>query len=312
MLITETSEQGLRDIGANLKYTRFVRGEEQSGSLQQISTSVFDPLKDFSSVTLPAPDQALFNAGGTTPPLRPDEDTTLNNGIQTRNGFGFTASIINPGYGTVEGTFRTLETTDEVDLVSKPEVLVVDQGTATIKAGSQVPYQSVTTDTLNRQQLNIVFKDVGVNMVLVPRILTEKAIQLHLQTLNVSEVARIENLRGLDLPVFSQRSQTGLVMVPDGETLVIGGLTTRVIRKTDRQVPFVGSLPVVGTAFRSRESEANFTHLLIFITPTIVDLRTLADNADALSAVHFWRERGGEYRNSQAIENELAAMGKSK
>ena len=301
VLISETNEQGVRDIGANLNYTRFVRGEEQSGSVQQVSTSVFNPAGDFSGVTVPAPDQSLFNA-----PLRPDEDPPLTDGVQAREGFGLTASVINPGYGTIESTFRAAENSSDVDLVSKPEVLVVNGGVATIKAGGEVPYQNISYDNNGNGQLSITFESVGANLVIQPQVLSNDMIQLHLQQLDVSEVARIENLRGIDLPVFSKRSQTGFVTVPNGQTLVVGGLTSRVIRKTERRVPIVGAIPILGLPFRGRQSEANFTHLLIFVTPTVVNLRDLTEEASG--AMHFWRERGSEFQYTEDIEREVAAM----
>ena len=301
VLISETNERGARDVGANLKYTRFVRGEEQSGSLQEVQSQVLDPTRIFESVTLPAPDQTVFQ-----PPLRPDEDGKPATSIQSRAGFGLTASVISPGYGTIESYFRAAETTNDVSLVSKPEILVVDQGAATIKAGSQIPFQSVTYDAYGRAQLSIAFQDVGVNMVIVPKILPDNSVELNLQQLDVSEVARIENIRSLDLPVFSKRSQTGVVNVPNGQTLVVGGLSTRVLRKSERRVPIVGAVPLLGVPFRLRRSEAEFSHLLIFVTPTVVNLRDM--NEDVVNTMHFWRERGGEYSNTTEIERELGAM----
>lgn len=301
VLISETNEQGARKIGANLNYTRFVRGEEQSGSVQQVTSNVFNPAGDFSGVTVPAPDQALF-----APPLRPDESGTLQDGVQTREGFGLTASVISSGYGTVESTFRTVERTSDVDLVSKPEIIVVNGGLATIKAGGEVPYQSIDYDNKGDAQLGITFEAVGANLIIQPTVLSNNMVQLHLQQLEVSEVARIDNLRGIDLPVFSKRSQTGFVTVPDGQTLVVGGLTSRVIRNTERRVPIVGNIPILGAPFRSRNTEANFTHLLIFVTPTVVNLRDLSDRAEG--ALHFWRVRGSEFQNTGHIEREVAAM----
>jgi type II secretory pathway component GspD/PulD (secretin) len=301
VLISETNEQGARKIGANLNYTRFVRGEEQSGSVQQITTNVYNPISDFSGVTVPSPDQGLYN-----PPLRPDENSTLDDGVQSREGLGLTASVISPGYGTIESTFRTVERTSDVDLVSKPEIIVVNGGLATIKAGGEVPYQSIAYDNTGNSQLSITFEAVGANLVIQPTVLSNDMVQLHLQQLEVSEVARIDNLRGIDLPVFSKRSQTGFVTVPNGQTLVVGGLTSRVIRNTERRVPVVGSIPILGAPFRSRNSEANFTHLLIFVTPTVVNLRDMTDQASG--ALHFWRERGSEFKNTDSIEREIAAM----
>jgi general secretion pathway protein D len=289
----------------NLNFTRFVRGVEQSGSVQEVRTDVFSPINDFDRVTLPVPNQSLFNADGTTPPLRPDESGTLADGLQTRNGFGLTASVIDPGYGTVDSVFRAIERKNDVDLMSKPEVLVVNGGTATIKAGGQVPYQDVQFPK-GAPELSVQWKDIGVSMQIIPTILPNDFIQLQIQQLEVTDIARFENSRGVDLPVISKRSQTGFVHVPSGQTLVIGGLSSRVTRETERRVPIVGKLPLLGFPFRGRQSEADITHLLIFVSPTIVDLRNLTN--DAQNALQFWQQHGEEWKNTDRIKEEIAVM----
>ena len=70
--------------------------------------------------------------------------------------------------------------------------------------------------------------------------------------------------------MFAKRSQTGSVLVPNGQALVIGGLSSRVTRRTERRVPILGKVPVLGIAFRGRRSEVQNIHLLIFVSPTVV------------------------------------------
>ncbi len=299
--ISETNEKGLRNIGANLDYTRFVRQVEQQGSVQQVTTNLFDPSGDFSQVTLPSPSAPSPNSFN--PILRPDEDPRA--GVQTRQGAGMTFSIINSGYGTIDGAFRATEDQVDVDLISKPELLVVNAGLAEIKAGGQVPYQTVQY-TKGVPNLSVAWRDIGVVLKLQASILPSDFVQLHLQQLEVSDINSIENLRGVDLPVFSKRSQTGFVQVPNGQTLVIGGLSSRVVRKTERRVPILGRVPVLGMPFRHRRSDAEVTHLLVFVSPTIVDLR--APSKMGASAMSFWRARGSEWANADRIDNEVRVM----
>jgi general secretion pathway protein D len=297
--ISETSEQGLRDIGANLTYTRIVRGVEQSGSLQQVNTRMFDPVNPNYRVTLPVPEQTVFPA-----PMRPDLAGTPSDGLQTQGGAGLAFSIIETDTGTIEGVFRGIERTADVDLISKPELLVIDNMTAEIQAGGKIPYQDVKYDIQGVPRLDVQFRDIGVNMTLVPTILTDNRVQLHIQKLDVTDITRIDNIRGVDLPVFSTRSQTGKVVVPDGQTFVIGGLSSRVVRQGERRVPLIGALPLIGLPFRSRTSEADNTHLLVFVSPTIVDLRELTPSAQ--NAMDFWRDR--RWENTQRIESEMEGM----
>lgn len=298
--ISETNEEGLREVSANLTFKRFVRGEERSGSLQQINTQLFDPLSPLNTVTLPAPDPTMFN-----PPLRPDQTGNLNDGVQTQVGAGLTFNIVNTDRGSVEGIFRSLETQSDIDLISKPELLVVDGLTAEIHAGGRFPFQGLDFHAQTGvPNLHVQWRNIGVNMKITPKIRPDNIIELNIDTLEVSDIARIENIRGIDLPVFSKRSQTGLVLVPNGQALVIGGLSSRVTIRSERRVPFLGSIPILGIPFRSRKSETSNTHLLIFVSPTVVDLRDLTPTA--ANALDFWRERG--WRNTDEIENEIKAM----
>lgn len=300
MWISETTEQGLRDLGTNLRYTRFINGQEQNGAVQQLNTNVYEPQNDFGRVTLPTPDKTLFP---TT--LRPDNLTTTE-GLQAFSGFGLTAGLVRDNVGSLEAAFRGLERKSDLDLISKPEILVVNNGAAEIKAGGQVPYQDVKYNVYGVPQLNVSWQDVGVNMKLKPTVLPNNLVQVAFEQLDVTDVTRIENLRGVDLPVFAKRSQTGTYLVPNGQTLVIGGLSSRVERRGEKRVPLLGRLPVVGVPFRGRSNESNITHLLVFVAPTVVDLRGMND--DTFNALNFWRRRGGDWSNTERIEEEVQSL----
>ena len=298
--ISETNEKGIRDIGANLNFTRFVRGAEQSGSVQQVSSNMIDIEDRFGTAVMPYPDTALFGN-----PLRPDLDNNLADGLETHPGAGMEFSILSTDAGTIDGVFQSLEKRTDVDLISKPELLVANNMPATIKAGGQVPFQDVEYKK-GVPELQVNWEDIGVNLALTPTIMPNKFIQLNIEQLEVSDITRIDNLRGVDLPVFSSRQQTGIVFVPDGTTLVIGGLTSRAVRKSERRIPVIGNIPLIGIPFRSRKSDAEITSLLVFVSPTIVDLRAPTEQAE--SALNFWKERGSEWENRQRIEREVDAM----
>ncbi len=295
--ISETTEQGVRDLGANLTYTRFRDGvENPNDSLQQVNTNVFDPRDQNFTVTLPAPDQALFN-----PPLRPDQSGNPTDGIQTQSGAGLTFSLFKDDHGTIEGIFRSIERKADVDLISKPEVLVIEGKPAIIQAGGQVPFQSIAYDNKGNAQLNVAFKDIGVNINITPAAVSEDLIKLNINQLEVTDLARIDNIRGVDLPVISKRSQTGEVLVPDGQALGIGGLTSRIVRKSERRVPIIGRIPLLGIPFRGRTSEVSTTRLIIFVAPTLLDLRDL--KPAGISALRFWQE--DQWRNRERIDEEI-------
>lgn len=294
--ISETTEQGLRDIGTNLSYRR---NDDSGGPLQQVSTNLFDPLDPNFRVTLPAPDQTSFPV-----PLRPDLSGNVSDGVQTQSGAGMTFSIISSDIGRIDGVFRSIERNNDVDLISKPELLVIEGQPAKIQAGGKVPYQSLQYDNRGQPQLLVAFQSVGVNMNITPVIRPDNLVELNITELNVQDVTRIDNVRGIDLPVFAKRSQTGTVLVPNGQALVIGGLSSRVTRRTERRVPFLGKVPVLGIAFRGRRSEVQNIHLLIFVSPTVVDLRKMTPSSQ--TALDFWKN--GTWQSQPTIETEIDLM----
>ncbi len=298
--ISETNEQGLRDIGTNLSYTR---NADDGGPIQQVSTNVFDPLSPDFRVTLPAPDSSAF-----PPPFRPDLSGTLGDGVQTQSGAGMTFSIVSGDFGRIDGIFRSIERNNDVDLISKPELLVIDGMAADIQAGGKVPYQSIQYDTRGMAQTVVAFQNIGVNMNIVPTVRTDNLVELNIKTLNVTDVSRIDNVRGIDLPVFAKRSQTGIVLVPNGQALVIGGLSSRVTRRTERRVPILGKVPILGIPFRGRRSEVQNVHLLIFVAPTVVDLRKLTPSSQ--TALDFWKN--GNWQNQSTLETEIDLMQKER
>jgi type IV pilus assembly protein PilQ len=150
----------------------------------------------------------------------------------------------------------------------------------------------------------VTWRQVGVNLSIQPVILDDDMIEINLAKLNVVDRLPSSPIRGIDLPVFSTREQTGQVLVPNGQTLVIGGLSTRNVTKTERRIPLVGKMPVLGAPFRGRRVEARNSHLLIFLSPTIVDLRNL--RPEAISALNFWREE--KWKNLDRIEQEIEIM----
>ncbi len=120
--IGETNAQGLKDIGANLKYKRFIREEEQSGSVQQVNSNVADLANPLHSVVLPAPDMTdpVHPSDVFPAPMRPDRAGNASDGIQTQGGIGLQADIISSTNGTVNGVIRGIQRPSDPDLYSNP------------------------------------------------------------------------------------------------------------------------------------------------------------------------------------------------
>jgi general secretion pathway protein D len=314
--ISQTDENGARDIGANLNWTRYVRGVEQSGSVERVRTQTFTPSANTFDATMPAPDGNPYSDNVRLAPesrtnwttgnaLSADSSRPGEYNINTRRGAGLSFNIIDSDRGTLEGIFRAIEKTTDSDLISKPELLVNNAQNAMIKAGEEIPFQGVSlTPVTNVPILNIDWRQIGVNIDIKPTILSPELIQIDIVQLEVVDRLKATPIQGLQVPVFSTRSQNGSVLVPNTQTLVIGGLSSRVVRKAERRVPVIGVLPVIGIPFRGRSNEAYNSQLLIFISPTIVNLRE--DKQPMASALNFWKEV--EWTNRERIQQEIDLM----
>lgn len=305
----------MREIGSNLNYTRFVRGREQSGSVERVRTETFNATERDLRATLPAPDS---NPYPDNLRLTPESDTEWTPGttigadtsrpgeflINVQRGAGLTYTILDKDRGTIDGILRGIETTSDSDLMSKPELLISNNGMAEIRAGDEIPFQTVAYTTTTIPTLKITWRNLGVNIQLKPTILAPDLIGITIPNLDVSDRLKETPIQGLQVPVFSARRQIGSVLVPNAQTLVIGGLSSRVVRKTEKRVPIIGKLPVLGIPFRSRSNEATNSQLLIFISPTIVDLRTMKPEMD--SALNFWQSN--EWQNSGQVQQEVELM----
>ena len=79
-------------------------------------------------------------------------------------------------------------------------------------------------------------------------------------------------------PTIAKREVSTTVTVPDGRTIVIAGLTRKDQKQTEKRVPILGSIPLIGRLFRNTVDSADKTDLLIFVTPRIIDSMVTADH----------------------------------
>lgn len=179
-------------------------------------------------------------------------------------------SITIPSFGVL---LRALERETEVNVLSTPHILTMDNEEAQITVAQNVPFPTgqtvgaggVTTQTIQRQ-------DVGITLKITPQITAEDEVKLKIYT-EVSDVAAGPeglNINVLGLTTFRRAAET-MVTVKDKQTIVIGGLMRDSVNKTELKVPLLGDIPVIGWFFRSTSKRTEKTNLLIFITPFIIN-----------------------------------------
>jgi type II secretory pathway component GspD/PulD (secretin) len=160
-----------------------------------------------------------------------------------------------------------LEQVRETRILSSPRIMTASDRPAQILVGERVPYASATTETETGATLQqIEFIEVGILLEVTPHVGSGDLIQLTVHP----EVSEVLDQAVLNVPRIGTREATAEVSVQSGGTIVLGGLKRTIKIKTERKLPILGSIPLLGALFRSTTEEDHETELMVFLTPTIV------------------------------------------
>jgi len=163
----------------------------------------------------------------------------------------------------------------DVTIISRPTVIAVNNENAEISVGSQRPFiqvsRSLPTDAPSRDQV-VQYKDVGTKLGVRPTISADGYVMLHV----TQEVSAATTETQFDAPVISTRSVQTQLLLKDGQTVILGGLSDRQRDVSQEGVPFLSSIPLLGGLFGHASRRTTETELFLFITPRII-----ADDADA-------------------------------
>ncbi|WP_168389257.1 type II secretion system secretin GspD [Xylophilus sp. Leaf220] len=153
---------------------------------------------------------------------------------------------------------------DLVKVISSPSLMVLDNQTASIVVGDQVPIQTGTTvSSTGFATTNIQYKDTGVQLQVMPSVNAGNVVTM-LLTQAVTDVGTTTT------PTFRQRQITSKVAVRSGDALVLGGLIRDNTTNGRTGIPFLKDLPVVGAAFSATSRVLDRTELVVILTPRVV------------------------------------------
>jgi general secretion pathway protein D len=169
-------------------------------------------------------------------------------------------------------TLNALSSITDVNVVSAPTLMALNNQKAVLQIGDQVPIvtrQAQDTTGVNTPVINSVeMKDTGIILTVVPRINTSGKVMLDIQQ-EVSDVVKTTS-SGIDSPTIQQRKVSTRVVVDDNESLALGGLIKQRNELVRTQVPVLGNIPILGNAFKNKTDQIQKTELIIFIRPRIV------------------------------------------
>ena len=174
--------------------------------------------------------------------------------------------------GDVRFIVNALETVTNVRVVSSPLLLVLDNQTAALQVGNEVPIStqsSVSTLAPGAPVINsIEYRNTGVILDVTPRVNTGGLVTLELGQ-EVSDAVQTTSST-LNSPTFEQRRVESTIAVQDGEAIAIGGLIRDRDERTSSGMPLLKDIPVLGFLFGTTANQNNRTELLILLTPRVV------------------------------------------
>jgi type IV pilus assembly protein PilQ len=149
------------------------------------------------------------------------------------------------------------------EIVSSPRVITSDQNTAVIKQGVEIPYQEASSSGAT----SVSFKEAVLQLEVTPHITPDDRV---IMDLKVNKDNPDFTRAVLGVPPIDTRELETSVLVENGETVVLGGVFERTRADQKASVPFFGTLPGVGWAFRQKQVQDENSELLIFVTPRIL------------------------------------------
>lgn len=216
---------------------------------------------------------------------------TGDSGEPTRRSPGFSYTVTN-GVGNISAVLNALSQDSLLNVISTPSIMVLDNYTAEIQVGDQVPVlQGRTVGIGGAAAENITFRDTGVSLVVTPSVNAGGLITMDVEQ-SVTDVGAVDEATGQR--TFLERAIRSRVAVRSSESVVLGGLIRENAQRAGSGVPLFRDIPVLGNLFGSTSRDNTRTELLVIITPRAIF------NEDELREVS--EEMRSQIRNMELID----------
>ena len=180
-------------------------------------------------------------------------------------------------FGTIGGNvlelqLSALQQDNKINILSSPSITTLDNQTAYTENGERVPYVSTATSTTGITQ-DVKFEDAVLRLEITPHVIEEKNLKMDI-LVTKNEVDNTRNVLGN--PYIIKKETKTTLIVRDGETIVISGLTKQRTGGSESGVPWLKSIPGLGWLFKTLGTSESMEEVLIFITPTILPPQGMA------------------------------------
>lgn len=195
---------------------------------------------------------------------------------------GFAYTIIDSA-DRVRFALNLLAAESDVNILSSPSLMVLDNQTATINVGDEIPVparQSISNlDPISPTVNEITFRQTGITLSVTPRVSSSGLVTMEIKQEVATAAATTTS--NIDAPTIQNRAIDSVVAINSGETIVLGGLMQTQQSKNESGFPGLRRIPGIGKLFGTTSNEDSRTELLVLITPRVVrnrdDVRSITE-----------------------------------
>lgn len=199
---------------------------------------------------------------------------------------GFGGLVLSASSDSVSTLLRALQETRHLEILSRPQIMALNNQEGTAFVGQDVPYiVGSTVDALGQRNNTIDFRQVGLGLTVVPRISPDGLVVMNVIA-EKSELGSVAdgvpisiapNGDAINAPIIALTRATTTVSAASGQTVVLSGLLTKRDFALHRRVPILADIPLLGNLFRFDSTSTRRTELLIILTPHVVNNRFEAE-----------------------------------
>jgi type IV pilus secretin PilQ/predicted competence protein len=176
-------------------------------------------------------------------------------------GFGvYAISNIGARY-LINDVLSAAESTDKAKTISKPTIVTQDNVPGKVVQGTQIPIQTTINNTIS-----ITYVQASLQLTVTPQVTSDGNIFLIIDVQNSTPGAALTSAG----PSINTQQATTQVLVPDGGTVIFGGVTVNQVTSAEQYVPLLGKIPILGNLFKSSVKTQNDQELLFFVSPKVL------------------------------------------
>ena len=195
---------------------------------------------------------------------------------------GFGGMVLSASSNSISMLLRALQQSQRLEVLSRPQIMALDNQTGRAFVGQIVPYiTSSQIDQLGQRTNYVEFRDVGLELLVRPRISPENLVVMEVFAAK-SELGAVQdgvpisiapNGAAINAPIINTISAETTISAVSGQTVVLSGLIVKRDRELHRRVPLLADIPLLGDLFRFDSKQVQKAELLIVLTPHVIRSR---------------------------------------